>query len=90
MRKSDRDWIFYSITTKKGPPIVISPWTVYRPRMRFNRTIPGMLDDINKILSNETLSKFVSFRISVEIDFYPKALNIICVIICNNKCNIIM
>jgi len=56
--------------------------------MRFNRAIPGMLDEINKILSNETLNKFVSFRIRVEIDFYPKALIIICIINCN-RCNII-
>lgn len=52
MRKSDHDWIFYSITTKKGPPTAIPPWTA-RSRMRFNRAIPGMLDQINKILSNE-------------------------------------
>lgn len=43
--------------------------------MRFNCAIPGMLDQVNKILSGEvTLNKFTSPRVRVEIDFYAEPL----------------
>lgn len=42
--------------------------------MRFSRAVPGMLDRVNKILSNETtLNKFISLQIHVEIDFYARS-----------------